>query len=66
MSTRIEEDSVQRTDNRKSALVLDTIQDKTTVAEASRADDLPPSEVEGWVENGQRGMENTLRAHRLD
>ncbi|MHA6895621.1 DUF1153 domain-containing protein [Ralstonia pseudosolanacearum] len=66
MSTRIEEDIVQRTDNRKSALVLDAIQGKTTVAKASRADDLPPSEVEGWVKNGQRGMENALRAHRLD
>ncbi|WP_197387311.1 transposase [Ralstonia pseudosolanacearum] len=66
MSTRIEEDIVQRTDNRKSALVLDIIQGKTTVVEARRADDLPSSEVEGWVENGQRGMENALRANRLD
>jgi len=27
---------------------------------------LPPSEVEGWVEDGKRGMENALRANPLD
>jgi transposase-like protein len=31
---------------RKSALVLEIIQGKTTVAEASRAYDLPPSDLE--------------------
>jgi transposase-like protein len=39
------EDEIKRwTAKRKSALVLDIIQGKTTVAEASRAYDLPPSE----------------------
>ena len=27
---------------------------------------MPPSEVEGWVEDGKRGMENALRANPLD
>lgn len=32
------------------------------MAEASRSYDLPPSEIEKWVEDGKRGMENALRA----
>ena len=39
---------------------------KTTVAEASRAYDLSPSEVESWVEDGKRGMENALQANPQD
>jgi len=66
MSTKMEEDIKRWTTRRKSALVLDIIQGKTTVAEASRAYDLSPSEVEGWVDDGKRGMENALRANPLD
>ena len=39
---------------------------KTTVAEASRQFDIPPSEVESWVEDGKRGLENALRANPQD
>ncbi|MCD2166047.1 DUF1153 domain-containing protein [Comamonas koreensis] len=61
------EDEIKRwTARRKSALVLEIIQAKTTVAEASRAYDLSPSEVEGWVDEGKRGMENALRAKPED
>ena len=61
------EDEIKRwTAKRKSALVLEIIQAKTTVAEASRAYDLSPSEVEGWVDEGKRGMENALRAKPED
>ncbi|GGM11818.1 hypothetical protein GCM10011534_37420 [Pseudooceanicola nanhaiensis] len=28
--------------------------------------DLAPSEIEGWVEDAKRGMENSLRANPLD
>ena len=66
MSTKMEEDVKRWTAKRKSVLVLDIIQGKTTVAEASRAYDLPASEIEGWVEDGKRGMENALRANPLD
>lgn len=48
---------------RKSALVLDIIRGKTTISEASRSFDLAASEVESWVEDGKRGMENALRAN---
>ena len=61
------EDVVRRwTAKRKSALVIEIIQGKTTVAEASRSFDLSPSEIEGWVDDARRGMENALRANPLD
>ncbi|ALK30079.1 IS3 family transposase orfA [Burkholderia plantarii] len=66
MSTKMDEDIKRWTAKRKSALVMDIIQGKTTVAEASRTYDLSPSEVENWVDDGKRGMENALRANPLD
>ena len=40
----------------KSALVLEIVRGrKTTVADASRAFDLPPCEIEGEVEDDKRG-----------
>ena len=61
------EDEIKRwTARRKAALVLEIIQGKTTVAEANRAHDLPPSEIELWVEDGKKGMENALRANPQD
>ncbi|CAJ6228403.1 DUF1153 domain-containing protein [Burkholderia pseudomallei] len=65
MRTKMNEDIKRWTARRKSALVLDIIQGKTTVAEASRAYDLSPSEIENWVD-GKRGMENALRANPQD
>jgi transposase-like protein len=62
MSAVMEEDIKRWTARRKAALVLEIIQGKTTVAEASRSFDVPPSEIEEWVEDGKRGMENALRA----
>lgn len=32
------------------------------VSEASQQFDMTPSEIEGWVEDGKRGMANALRA----
>jgi hypothetical protein len=36
------------------------------VAEASRPFDLAPSEIETWVDDAQKGMENALRTKPLD
>ena len=36
------------------------------LAGASRQFDLTPSEIESWVEDGKRGMENALRAKPED
>lgn len=66
MSTLMEDDIKRWTAKRKTALVLDIIQCKTTVAEASRAYDLTPSEVEAWVDEGKHGMENALRSKPLE
>ncbi len=66
MSQVMEEEIKRWTARRKSALVLEIIQGKTTVAEASRQFDLTPSEIESWVEDGKRGMENALRVKPED
>lgn len=66
MSILMEDDIKRWTAKRKTALVLDIIQGKTTVSEASRAYDLNPSEVEQWVDEGKRGMENALRSKPLE
>jgi transposase-like protein len=61
------DDSIKRwTAKRKTALVIEIIPGKPTVAEASRSFDLSPSEIEGWVEDAERGMENSLRTNPLD
>ncbi len=66
MSMLMDEDIKRWTAKRKSALVLEVLQGKTTVAEASRAYDLPPSEIESWIEDGTKGMENALKANPHD
>ncbi|MCB1368017.1 MAG: transposase [Rhodobacteraceae bacterium] len=39
---------------------------RSAVTEASRAYDLSPSEIEGWVDDAKKGMENALRANPFD
>lgn len=66
MSAVMEEEIKRWTARRKAALVLEIIQGKTTVSEASRQFDLAPSEIEDWVDQGKAGMENALRAKPED
>ena len=66
MSEMMDESIKRWTARRKSALVMEILQGKTTVAEASRSYDLTPSEIEGWVEDAKKGMENALRTNPLD
>ena len=66
MSAVMEEDIKRWTARRKAALVLEIIQGKTTVAEASRSFDRPPSEIEEWEEEGKRVIENALRTEPLE
>jgi transposase-like protein len=47
MSVSMDGDIKRWTAKRKTALVMDIIQGETAVAEASRAFDLTPSEIEG-------------------
>ncbi len=51
---------------RKAVVVMDIFKGKTTVAEVARQHDLTVSEVEGWVEEAQRNMENGFRARPKD
>ncbi|MFC4207618.1 DUF1153 domain-containing protein [Vreelandella malpeensis] len=60
------EDIKRWTAKRKSARVMEIIQGKQTVTEASRAFDLTPSEIEEWVDQAKAGMENALRAKPKD
>lgn len=66
MSVAMEEDIKRWTAKRKAALVTEIIQGKTTISEASRSFDIPPSEIEDWVEDGKRGLENALRAKPME
>ena len=50
----------------KSALVVEIIQGKTIISEASRTYDLAPSEIESWVDDAKKGMENALKTNPLD
>lgn len=52
------------TTRRTSVPVVEIIQGKATVAATSRQFELTPAEIDSWVEDGQRGMENALRAKR--
>jgi len=66
VSTTMDEDVKRWTARRKSALLLDIVQGKTTVSEAFRQFDLAPSEIEEWVEQGKAGMDKALRAKPED
>jgi transposase-like protein len=66
MSIAMDEEIKRWTARRKSALVLDIIQGKTTVSESSRQFDLPPSEIESWIDQAKAGMENALKAKPED
>jgi transposase-like protein len=66
MSETLADDIKRWTAKRNSALVIEIIRGKTTVAEASRTYDLAPSEIEGWVDDARKGMENALKANPLD
>ncbi len=66
MSEVMEQEIKRWTAWRKSVLVREIIQGKTTVAAASRQFDLTPAEVESWVEDSKPGMENALRAKPED
>ena len=66
MGITMDEEIKRWTARRKSAVVLDILQGKTTIAEASRAYDLPPSELEAWIDDGKKGLENALRANPLE
>ncbi|AON56603.1 transposase [Herbaspirillum seropedicae] len=44
---------------------MEIIQGKTTVAEASRSFDIPPSEIEEWVDEGRNMATQAQREVKL-
>ncbi len=66
MSITMDDSIKQLTAKRKTALVVEIIQGKTTVAEANRIYALSPSENVGWVEDPKQGLEKALRANPLE
>jgi transposase-like protein len=66
MSIDMDEEIKRWAARRKSALVLDIIQGKPTVSESLRQFDLPPSEIESWIDQAKFGMENALKAKPED
>ena len=55
------EDVKRWTSKRKSSLVIQILKGETTISEASRQYDLTPSELQCWVKDAEKGMENALR-----
>jgi allophanate hydrolase subunit 1 len=66
MSMTIDENIKRWTAKRNAAPIIEIIQGKTTVSVASRSFDLTPSEIESWLEDAKKGMDNSLRANPLD
>ena len=66
MSILMEDEIKRWTARRKSALIPEIIQGKTTLAEASRQFDLTPSEIQDWLDQGKAGTENALKAKPED
>lgn len=54
------------TSKRKASLVIQVLKGQTTVSESAREYGLTPSEVQSWVDEAERGMENALRAKPRD
>ena len=66
MSMTMEDDIKRWTAKRKEALVMEIIRGKTSISESGRSFDTSPSEIEEWVDEVKRGMENALHAKPLD
>jgi len=54
------------TAKRKAEIVMEIFQGKTSVSEVSRQYDLTPAQIEEWMEEARKGMENQLRARPKD
>ena len=54
------------TAKRKAEIVMEIFQGKTSVSEVSRQYDLTPAQIEEWMEEARKGMENQLRSRPKD
>ena len=62
----IQMDTKRMTAKKKAEIVMDIFQGKETIAEVSRQYDLTPAQIEEWIEDAKKGMENQLRARPKD
>jgi len=63
---KLESEIKRMTAKRKAEVVMEIFQGKTTTAEVSRQYDLTPAQIEEWMEEARKGMENQLRARPKD
>lgn len=54
------------TAKRKTSLVMSILKGQLNTSSAAREHDLSISEIEGWIEEAQFGMENALRSKPKD
>jgi transposase-like protein len=62
----MEEETKSWAAKRKAALVVEIIQAKTTIAQASRVFGIASSEIEDWVDEAKKGIENDFRAKSME
>ncbi len=55
---KLESEIKRMTAKRKAEVVMKIFQGKTTTAEVSRQYDLTPAQIEEWMEEARKGMEN--------
>lgn len=62
----MEEQEKRWTARRKADVVLQILRQTTTVVDVARANDLTPSEVQGWVDTFLKNGENGLKTNSKD
>jgi hypothetical protein len=62
MNMELDEEIGRWTARRKSALIMGIVQRKTIFSELSQQFDLPPLEIESWIDQAKAGLENALKA----
>lgn len=65
MSGQLDDKIKRWTVKRKSALFIEIIQGKTTMAETNQCYDLAPSKIENWADDGRKSMGNALTPTRV-
>ena len=66
MGSTVEERKRHWTARRKCTVVLEVLQGRVTLAEASRRLNVTAAEIAEWIDTGKAGMENALRAKPRD
>jgi hypothetical protein len=57
MSTMMDEEIRRRTTRRESALILEIVQGRTTLAQKARKFELTPAEIDEWTDRGNQDFD---------